>query len=370
MKSIKTPLARILLGTILVLASLAIRHLDRESAAVVAGICKVPGIVCDVSTFGLTTLGLGGVWTFLLTLGIFYLVIYEWIASYIKEVVQGIVTTTTDIHRITILQICSHRFTRAELKLLLVSIFGNPSGHNEPEGELLGSFVADLLLYVRPGRVSRRQCNVNIRISEPTAPNLRSKFYDWNQNTTYELVGTKTGGVVSKLQNFGNIPCTVDDIESMLDGFNYRVRVGNVELSFADARRHIHVDELVRGGECKHQNFRTKFDNGMLSIRFDYTINVKDTNVSVAVDERSLILRDDKEFVHTIVETTRAFFMRFEVPVGCSIVSCHTSLSGYEHFLVQPQVPGPMTIDADRRTAEITSTSWILPGIAAAVTWR
>ena len=74
-------LGRIVLGLIIILMGLKLRQIDSEADTIISDLCASdkPGIFCGLTGFALKTLGLGGLWSIFVIIGVFFLAIYDWI---------------------------------------------------------------------------------------------------------------------------------------------------------------------------------------------------------------------------------------------------------------------------------------------------
>ena len=163
----RTKFGRMLLGAALILAGLKVRQIDSLGPGLVAASCNAKEALCPVYRFGFETLGVGGIWSIFVVTGMFYLIIFDWLAGFLEDMRKQMLETVDKLHPLTISYIQNHKFGRDELTSIVKSIFANSAGAYEKEGESLGTFVADLLLYLRPGQTWKRNHITKITVRKP-----------------------------------------------------------------------------------------------------------------------------------------------------------------------------------------------------------
>ena len=199
-------------------------------------------------------------------------------------------------------------------------------------------------------------------------PNLQKSYFSWNQTTTYLLVGTARG-VKSKIKLFNSVPCAHSDIPVIISNFNYRLSIGTSIFDFSKLNDEVDCDDICRGEIWTKNGFSIVYKDESLSLMFFHECSLQENEVTVIIDENSLILRNDLQYVHTVTEATKGVVLRFEVPDGHTVLSCLSSFAGYsQHERDQPSPIGE--VGKGRQWAEIRSSSWLLPGISSVVSWK
>ena len=364
-------LGRMVSGFALILLAIQIKKFDATSLSFEQEICKSSGaFLCDLTTFSFTTIGLGAIWTLFLLVGVYYLLIYDWIIGFVNEVTNNALEESVNIPTIADSHMRNHRMTKAELRYLFLSIFENYEGYCDPEGRKLGGFVAGKVLQKNSGVIWRKNYTITITIEDPQDKDLKSLYYSWNQKNVFTWVGKK--GQFTNFRYFNKITCLPEMVPTLIENLFYRIKIGSQEETSLSA----HLDRaaiarIISRKRWTANGFSIEYDGSNLAVYYRKEVVLQEDDALVTVDENSLITRDDKLFVQSLSENTCGIVFNFEVPQGSSIVSCSSSLDHYREASAQPTPqPKDLKIDHNGRRANIKSDSWIFPGITAVVAWK
>ena len=368
----KNPLAywlgRIIIGCVLVAIALFLKGIDETSASIVAVACKAgpDSLSCAALSFLLVKLGLSGLWMLLLVIGLFLILVYDWLASQIRDIAQYAIETSTNISSVASGQIARDRVPRAELRQMFGDILGHVGGQQEALGREFADFVFDGISS-RAAPVWKRNSVIQVIIEDlPATSPLRDQYFSFIQSESFTLV-CATPGHAYTVPVDAEIEAEPNQIEQLVKDFGYQVKLPDQTIEL----RPLALGEYdrIRNGERVPAGrfFTWYYERGLLVLQGRIEISIKDKEVSVATSEQSLLLRKERDYIKILNEPVKGLAFRLRVPDGYEVVLCYASVS---RFAWHPGQKLGQVVEFGGRDANVTAPWWALPGIAAAVTWR
>lgn len=328
---------------------------------------------CFAADFGLVKIGLGGIWTALFASGLFYLVLYDWLAGFLKGLFAIAVDSAINIRSIAIDHIDNGRMSKDDMRALSERIFSRSSGHFERLGREFGRFVHDGVCD-RRYHVWRSDFIANIVIEELTGTPLGERYFQWDEKRSYRLVrsGQATVGYLVKASSVTE--ALASDVAAMVKAFEFRCSVAgsknstwtlSPELRAAAAAA---LTSTGADGEWTSGPFSFRYRSGTILFLFEQEIEVDLDEVVVTVVEKSFLTKTDTQYVLSSYSPVHGMNFWFKVPPGYIIDQCHASIEDFEWEPGRSPPVGSTRVDG--RDAEVTTGSWVLPGIVCVVIWK
>jgi hypothetical protein len=197
------------------------------------------------------------------------------------------------------------------------------------------------------------------------------KYFMRHETTSFSLAAGASE-LTYPMSATSDIPASVEDIAAIVSALDYEVNIGGRRICcFNDHRADFTVEKIRNLGlfgrrrGCVSGPFSVVYETGKLSFRYEEQIAVQGSEIMITVDERTLIPCGDYEWFLAMLEATRGLTVRFSAPEGTKIIECGASPNCYYRTAGQTA-----KVEITDRSARITTDSWVLPGIAAVVSWR
>ncbi|MGG5809836.1 hypothetical protein [Falsiroseomonas sp. CW058] len=366
------PTARLLLGLLLFGLSILVQTFDAWVALWMTDACRPdpkPGW-CSLADLGLVKVGLGSIWAALFASGLFYLVLYDWLAGFLRGLFERVVDSAIHIKRIAVDHIDNGRMSREDIKELCEKIFSHSTGHHERLGREFGRFVHDGVC-ARRYAVWRSDYTSNVLIEDLSTAGLRDRYFLWDEKRSYRLVRAGPGPVPYLVKASSVTEALPEDVGPMVRQFAFRCSVSGTAdrtIDLSPELREQAAAALAAGGEWAAPPFLFRYAKGTLVFRFEEEISVDLEEVVVTTVEKSFLLKTDTEYVLSAYSPVHGMKFWFKVPPGYHIDQCHASIEDFEWEPGRRPPVGSARIDG--RDAEVTTSSWMLPGIACVVIWK
>ena len=362
---------RILLGAVFVGLGLWLDHLNQIKEEIYSESCQGlhTWVVCTVVRVTLLDLGITGLSWWFITFGLILIVLFDYVANFTSRVLAFAADYVAGAKDLLIDLLQKNKLSKSDLDEVFRSIWQYYTGYNDPEGGRFGNFLLQLFMQIRldDGGFWRRSytSTVDVRQLSPPTPLDPSRYLEWKEFTTFKVVTPEGKGKYLHTSH-SSVYASEDDIENLIANWNYIILRGDeVIFSFASQRHEITKQSVTDKKGYRNKHLHVYFKDGKLYIDYKQRINVSERETEITVDELSIIRSDDTTYELALVEATEGLRFRFELPAGYEIIAFAVSPRDYHR-----KSKRDVRVGRGKRNASITTSKWVLPGIATSLVWR